>query len=295
MTWRAVTVRLDPDVTAVEAPAADLVGDALVEAGAEGLEWRDGQRPIEVVGSFFTDEDEAALEQRVAAAVSPLGATVAAVAEHEPIDWSTHWQSHFAPLDFGPLWVVPTWLDAPRDAEVVLRIDPSSAFGTGLHATTALCLEWVVRHRPADLFDVGTGTGVLALAAAKLGATRVLAVDNDPEAVRVAIENRELNRVPAAQLAVEGTPVEEVVGEFTAVIANVLAGPLIELAPAIAARVAPGGSVVLSGLLAYQVDLVAFAYEAEGLVPDVLEVRGEWALVSLARPDRAAGAEALAS
>ncbi|MEL6188865.1 MAG: 50S ribosomal protein L11 methyltransferase [Myxococcota bacterium] len=286
--WIAVHVALPARVFDTEDTEADYLGSVLFELGAEGLEWQDGP-PLTAVASFPPEDGgREALAARVRAYLDERGTTgaVVSIVPIEDIDWSTHWRHHFEPLSFGPdedpLWIVPSWLQAPKGAGQVLRIDPSSAFGTGLHPTTALCLDWVLETKPTGLLDVGTGTGVLALAAARVGARGVVGVDNDPEAVRVALENRELNG--ASSVVFADTPVEELDGVFPAVVANILAGPLVELAPALAARVAPGGTLVLSGILPVQADEVVLAYEAEGLLPENLTVRGDWARLVVTRP-----------
>lgn len=285
--WIAVHVALPDRVLDSEDTEADYLGSVLFELGAEGLEWRDGP-PLTAVASFPPEDGgRESLAARVRAYLGERGTTgdVVEIVPIEDIDWSTHWRHHFEPLPFGPsndrLWIVPSWLTPPHGARRVLRIDPSSAFGTGLHPTTALCLDWVLESQPVGLLDVGTGTGVLALAASLAGAKSVVGIDNDPEAVRVALENRELNE--AFTVAFSETPVSDVKERFPAVVANILAGPLVDLAPALAARVAPGGTLVLSGLLPAQADEVVMAYEAEGLLPEQLTVRGEWARVVLSR------------
>lgn len=286
--WFAATLELSPDITSSESLEADLLGDALTELGAEGLEWRDTSSPIVLVAAIELPAAEAeGLPGAIEAALAErkLPAKLISVEPFQEIDWSTHWRHHFTPLSFGPLWVVPTWLEPPAEAEHILRIDPSSAFGTGLHPTTALCTEWVVERRPTRMLDVGTGTGLLALAAAHFGAERAMGVDNDPEAVRVSIENRDLNGISPDTVPLSETPVGELEETFEVVVANILAGPLVALAKDIRARVAPGGELVLSGLLERQLDEVCAAYVAEGLTRGEAATRGEWARVHLHAPE----------
>lgn len=286
--WLAVHLRLPHDVASAEAEAADLLGNALFELGAQGIEWRDETLPVEAVAAFpvKTELEAESLAARIRVGLRDSGivAELSEIRLYEEVDWSTHWRGLYRPLSFGDLSVVPSWLEPPPGAVHVLRIDPSSAFGTGIHPTTALCLEWLVERRPRTALDVGTGTGILALAAVALGAERAVGIDNDPEAIRVALENQRLNGVSGARLELSEARLADVRERFDAVLANILAGTLTDLAPLLSDRVRAGGSLVLSGLLVHQVDSVALAYEAEGLVPDQLATQGEWARVTLMRP-----------
>jgi ribosomal protein L11 methyltransferase len=177
-------------------------------------------------------------------------------------------------------------VDAPVPPGMVeIVLDPGMAFGTGTHPTTSLCLAALsdlLAARPgASVLDVGTGSGLLAIAAAKLGAGRVAANDNDPVAIEVARENAERN---GARLELTGAAVGEIAGAFDLVVANILANTLVELAPDVAARVAPGGTVLLAGILVPQEDEVRAAYVAEGLRPALERRDGEWSLLTLERP-----------
>jgi ribosomal protein L11 methyltransferase len=164
-------------------------------------------------------------------------------------------------------------------------LDPGMAFGTGTHPTTALCLaalDAFLRERPgASVFDVGTGSGLLAIAAAKLGAGRVVGSDDDPVALRVARENAERNGV---EIELSQAGVGQVRGPFDLVVANILANTLVALAPQVAAQVAPGGTLFLSGILAQQQGEVRAAYRARGLRPAQGRREGEWSLLALRRP-----------
>jgi ribosomal protein L11 methyltransferase len=168
-------------------------------------------------------------------------------------------QAQFAPLRVAErLWIVPTWCE-PVDARAVnLVLDPGLAFGTGSHPTTRLCLRWLERHvRGGErVLDYGCGSGILAIAASRLGAGQVLGVDIDPDAVAASRDNAGRNGVDATFCV----PAADPGGEFDLVAANILANPLTVLAPAIAARVRPGGRLVLAGLLEAQAAEVAAAY-----------------------------------
>src|SRR5574337_138538 len=272
-------------------PEADDTAALLLEAGAAGAEVRDGTvapmpgAPRPALGqaqviAFFASPEAAA----EAAASLGLRGTVAEIAEQ---DWSESWKEGLAPFRVGRVFVRFSWTPSPPPpgaVEVVL--DPGMAFGTGTHPTTALCLaaldELLAASPGAAVLDVGTGSGLLAIAARKLGAARVAATENDPVALRVAEENAARNAV-ALELGL--VPPGAVPGEFQIVVANILANTLVELAPAIAGRLAPGGALLLSGILAGQEDEVRAAYLAQGLAPDPARERAqaEWRLVALRR------------
>ena len=172
-------------------------------------------------------------------------------------DWERAWMDQYVPLKFGRrTWIVPWNLETPDDARdgVVIRLDPGLAFGSGTHPTTALCLQWldslVLRDR--DVLDFGCGSGILAIAALKLGARRAVGVDNDPQALLATADNGERNGV-GERLQVFA-PEAEPAATYPVVVANILAVALHALADTLAARVAPGGVIALSGILAGQED-----------------------------------------
>ena len=201
-------------------------------------------------------------------------------------DWSVAWRAHHQTIRVGPRsWVVPPWEAPPREG-VAVRIDPGMAFGTGSHPTTALCLErcdeLLAGHPGADVLDVGTGSGVIALLAKKLGAGRVVGTENDEVALRAARSGAELNGVAGIEWMLAGDP-GTVAGRFQLVIANILLNTLEELAPRIAAKVADGGTLVLSGLLSGQGDAAARAYAAQGLREVARKEREGWVRVEMRR------------
>ncbi len=275
----------------VEVPEAE--GDdfaaLLFDAGAEGVEVRDesvapmpgARRPgagrALLVASFAARE-----EAEAAARVLPFPGELSEVPDQ---DWGESWKQGLAPFAVGRVFIRPSWTPAatpPGSVEVVL--DPGMAFGTGTHPTTALCLaalDRLLAARPrAALLDVGTGSGLLAIAAKKLGAARAAGTENDPVALRVAGENAARNGV---DLELHLTAPDAVAGAFDVVVANILANTLMELAAAIAAKVAPGGALLLSGLLAGQEEAVRATYLARGLLadPSLDGADGEWRLVAL--------------
>ncbi len=267
--------------------AEDLSAE-LFDEGASGVEVRDGEgTPMPGVAqpaagrallvAFFA-ERAAAEEARAV-----HGGELSEIADE---DWGESWKQGLGPLEVGRAFVRPSWVDAPVPPGMVeIVLDPGMAFGTGTHPTTSLCLAALsdlLAARPgASVLDVGTGSGLLAIAAAKLGAGRVAANDNDPVAVEVARENAERN---GAMLELTGAAVGAIAGAFDLVVANILANTLVELAPDVAARVAPGGTVLLAGILVPQEDEVRAAYVAEGLRPTLERRDGEWCLLALERP-----------
>jgi ribosomal protein L11 methyltransferase len=174
-------------------------------------------------------------------------------------DWVRATQAQFGPIRIAEdFWIVPTWVEAPHPKALNLRLDPGLAFGTGSHPTTCLCLEWMHEHvrAGASLLDYGCGSGILAIAGARLGAGRVVGTDVDPQAMRASEENARANGVAATFVLPDALPA----GTFDMVVANILANPLTLLAPALSLRVRAGGRIALSGILDPQADTVTAAY-----------------------------------
>ena len=173
-------------------------------------------------------------------------------------DWVRLTQSQFAPVDVTPeFWIVPTWHEPPAQARQVIRLDPGLAFGTGTHPTTRMCLRWIATRSLAGqrVLDYGCGSGILAIGAAKYGASDIDAVDIDEAAVRATLDNAQANGVTLKA----GLP-DAAQGLYDTVLANILATPLKMLAPLLRAHVAPGGSLVLAGILERQADELTAAY-----------------------------------
>lgn len=276
----------------VEVPlaGAEELSALLFELGALGVEERDAttlDKPLTpgaevmLVASFESEE-----EAREA---------IATLAELEPPHvgrlefvvgdaWRDAWRAHFKPTRIGTRLVVrPSWepFEAALD-DVVLTIDPGRAFGTGTHETTRLVLTEIdARVRGGEsVLDVGAGTGILAVAALLFGARSAICIDNDADTVGVVVETAERNAV-AERVDAGTTPLEEVRGTFDFVLANIEARVLIPLASAVSARVAPGGTLVLSGILVGQEDDVIAAYS--GLRCEARPTMGEWAAIVLRR------------
>jgi len=206
-------------------------------------------------------------------------------------DWEREWMDDFQPLQMGErLWIVPSWHEPPAPEAVNLHLDPGLAFGTGTHPTTALCLAWldalavdaVLQDR--TVLDVGCGSGILAIAALKLGASRAVGTDIDPQALQASRDNAERNDVADANLRLCYPEQLDDAEAFPIVVANILAGPLVELAPMIADHVAPGGRLALSGILEAQASEVLDAYRQRGLIMDEPTIREGWVRLSGRRP-----------
>lgn len=198
----------------------------------------------------------------------------------EDKDWEREWMDNFHPMQFGErLWICPSWREVPDKDAVNVMLDPGLAFGTGTHPTTALCLRWLDSQDLNDktVVDFGCGSGILALAALKLGARRVIGIDIDPQALQASKENARRNDV-ADRLEVY-LPHEQPVLEADVVTANILSGPLLELQSVISAFCKPGGKLVLSGILAEQVEKVESAYQSDFRL-ETSQIDGDWARVS---------------
>jgi ribosomal protein L11 methyltransferase len=275
----------------VQEDDAELAASRLWDMGCNGLEVRDREAPpmpgvrgpqtgeaILVAGFSSLEEAEAARAEvalgfpRARVLLEPL----------PEVDWSLAWRARIQSTRVGRLWVGPPWETPPADA-VGLHIEPKMAFGTGDHPTTALCLAavdaYLEAHPSATVLDVGTGTGVLALAARKLGASRVVGVDNDAVSVALARENARANDVEGVELS--GATLQEVEGCFDLVLANILANTLIELAKALSAHT--GHTLVLAGVLRHQVEDVVRAFLAEGLQGPATAFSGDWARLLFTR------------
>ena len=188
-----------------------------------------------------------------------VGCRVVAIQPVPEQDWVRLTQSQFEPVDITPeFWIVPTWHEPPAEAKQVIRLDPGLAFGTGTHPTTRMCLRWIASRAGQDLgrvLDYGCGSGILAIGAAKFGATDIDAVDIDPAAVESTRANAEANHVALNA----GLP-DKASGQYRTVLANILATPLKVLAPLLCAHVEKGGHLVLAGILERQADELKEAY-----------------------------------
>lgn len=263
MAWQQLHLQL-------KSTEIDAISDALHELGAVAVTMMDAEdKPIfepplgttplwdltQLTGLFDISRD---LDTVLAELAARFGNAIIVQARQEQLpeqDWERTWMNDFKPMLFGNhLWIVPSWHDAPNPDGANIQLDPGLAFGTGTHPTTALCLEWLDTHPPKDkqVIDYGCGSGILAIAALKLGAEQVIGIDTDPQALLASGDNAIKNRVddrlelflPEAMPALQ----------CDLLLANILANPLTELAEKIAHLVKSGGQIVLSGILKEQAE-----------------------------------------
>ena len=296
MGWLSVSFLTD-------ASRAEPLCDALMEVGAlsASIEDADAGTPDEqpqfgepgsvnspgwdrsrVIALLEEDADVALLLAEASAAIGLSESPTYSVEAVADQNWVQLTQSQFDPIRVSErLWIVPSWHESPDPAAINLILDPGMAFGTGSHPTTRLCLEWLERNvsNGCTVLDYGCGSGILAIAAARLGAGRVAGVDIDPQAVESARANAERNEVTA----LFADSAEPVAGEYDLVVANILSNPLRVLAPAICAHVRSGGHLALSGILREQAEEIISIY-AQWLPMQVADTREDWVCVSGVKP-----------
>ena len=200
----------------------------------------------------------------------------------EDKNWIRAWMDQFKPLKFGQhLWICPSWLSVDEKDSVVVMLDPGLAFGTGTHPTTSLCLSYLdsLDLKDKDILDYGCGSGILAIAALKLGAKSATGVDIDEQALIASKENAQRNGVEDKLQLVMGTDKKLDLPQFPITVANILAGPLAELEPIIASLTQSGGKLAVSGILTEQADSVIEAYSKDFVMNKVKDLDG-WALLT---------------
>lgn len=292
MPWQSVTLTID-------ARNVDALSDALLEAGAISVDVADAAAGSDTEQALFAEPGSAPAESWPVNAVSALFkeevivATVIADALRsagleettqwsastlDDRDWVRATRDQFTPQQITPrMWVVPTWHTPPAPEAVNIILDPGMAFGTGTHPTTRLCLRWLDAHlkQGDSVIDYGCGSGILAIAALKLGAQTAWGVDIDEQATLAARDNAMQNQVEAKFV----NAADQLQQPAHIVVANILANPLVVLAPLLAGLTLPGGRVVLSGILAEQADEVRAVYRA-WFEMDSTEHEAEWVLLS---------------
>jgi ribosomal protein L11 methyltransferase len=276
----------------VDEEQADDATSRLFDLGSGGVEWRDATTlpaassgKVKLIASF----ERAAVAQAAAAELPRAWSPRLHQVDRDA--WLDEWKKYFEPFRIAPTIVVtPPWRRANAEAgDTVLVLEPGRAFGTGLHETTSLVAEFLAdraaRFRGQPVLDVGCGSGILSLVALALGASRARALDVDPEAIQVARENAARNGA-GESIEADNTPLDDVTGAYATVVANIEARTLVGLAPALANRVASGGLLVLSGILAAdaapgQLDAVRRAYTT--LREEEVRCKGDWVAVVLSR------------
>jgi ribosomal protein L11 methyltransferase len=269
MPWLQLTFETTPE-------DAEQFSDLLSEAGANAVTFLDsadqplyeppvGETPLwsrtRIIGLFDATADMPAVLEHISQAIAPKPLPDHRISPLEDKDWEREWMDSFKPMPFGKrLWIVPSWTEAPHPEAINILLDPGLAFGTGTHPTTDLCLQWLDEHgaEHAEVIDYGCGSGILAVAAAKLGAGHVWAVDNDPQALIATRDNAEKNGVTENITVVLPGALPDV--QTPLLLANILAQPLMEFAERFATHVIPGGHIVLSGILTEQAEQVAACY-----------------------------------
>jgi len=285
----------------VNSELADLVADLVCRqtGGVEQLPDKDGDKTREQIIAYLNNNHSGQevlrkLEDDLADLPGASGSSEMLI-ETEIVpdeDWNKTWKERFQPFAITPRLVIkPSWeAYQPGPSEKIIELDPGMAFGTGHHASTKLALAFIedLFHSnvaaPVTVLDVGTGTGILAMAAALFGADEALAIDNDPEAVTVARENIARNNLQKVVTASDAD-LEKIVRRFDLVIANIIHDTLIELAAELAARLAPKGKLILAGILAGpQTGNIRAAYTALGLIHQETRSEGEWSALLFAKP-----------
>ncbi len=271
------------------------LSELLMELGAAAVTFEDGaDQPLfepdpgetklwndtRIVGLFEADADLDLVIQQMRAQLGDACPAKFATNPVEDKDWERAWMDNFKPIRCGNnLWICPSWHEPEDPNSINVKLDPGLAFGTGTHPTTHLCLQWLDQHPPKDLdvIDYGCGSGILAVAAALLGARQIDAVDHDPQALIATRDNADKNDVTAR---IEATlPKQKALPQCDLMLANILAGPLIELAPMFADLVKPGGHIVLSGILHTQAADVSARYQ-EWFDMDPAAQEDEWMRLS---------------
>lgn len=288
----------------LESDQVERAEDALFGAGAQAVTLLDaedhpvhepgpGERPlwpkIQAEALFDISPDPITLAAELSARGILIEAASIQIATLADRDWVRAWMDAYQPMRFGrDLWICPSHIDPDPSWSRVIHLDPGLAFGSGTHPTTALCLEWLDGRdlNGQTVIDYGCGSGVLAIAAALQGAERVIAVDHDPQALEATRDNAIRNGVSDRIEVLLPDDFQSV--EVDLVLANILAGPLIDLAPRLAGCLKPGASLVMSGVLATQTDTVAEAYRSRLTGPQI-NAKDDWARLVFERSAQSSG------
>ncbi len=273
MPWQQLTLQTERD-------RAQQIDDLLTELGACAVTIQDaGDNPIyepapgetplwqdcQVTGLFTADIHIDAITQTLRPELSEAEKQSLSLSTLADQDWQRAWQDDFHPQQFGDnLWICPSWQNPPCPEAINILLDPGLAFGSGSHPTTALCLEWLAQHNLQNklVIDYGCGSGILAIAAAKLGARQVYAIDHDPQALLATHNNAANNDLSGTHITTL-TPDQIPALQADILIANIVANPLCELAPRFAELLNPGGNIVLSGILPDQNEQISHTFAGQ--------------------------------
>jgi ribosomal protein L11 methyltransferase len=289
MQWQQLTLQSSKE-------DIDSWSDALLEAGAVSITLEeDKNQPIyqsgteehplwdhmSLIALFPLELDQKLIKLQLAQTIDQKIISQATWQNIAEEDWLLKWQQDLKPMLFGnKLWVCPSWCPIPDPAAINIILDPEMAFGTGTHPTTAMCLEWIAENIKVGnvIIDYGCGSGILAIAAAKMGATEVVGVDIDPVALEVSNNNALKNSIaPAVFRTYLNDHILNIKADI--MIANILANPLLELAPTLAGLLKPGGKIVLSGLLTEQAATIELRY-SQWFESFAVVQQGEWVRVT---------------
>ncbi len=291
MPWLQIKIPTLPEHT-------EILEDALLVAGCKAVTLLDtndepvfepvrGTTPLwdhtTIQGLFEQDVDASQLKETIEHLINQEDLTVGTIVTEilEDKDWEREWMDNFKPIRCSDrLWVVPSWLDAPDQTATNLKLDPGLAFGTGTHPTTFLCLQWLSEtiEGREDVLDFGCGSGILGITALLLGAKHMTGTDIDPQAITATMANAELNNIDNASLFVTTDAIDES-KQYKIVVANILAGTLIDLKHKILKHLHYEGKMVLSGILKHQAEMVIDAYKDQIIFDPVIEHEG-WVALS---------------
>jgi ribosomal protein L11 methyltransferase len=300
--WIEVTMRVDGESAEAVAEVLQRYGHQGVSVEQEGITpdiWDEGEVPAPqnlLVRAYFPDDNRAAdTKKQLETALGhmrmmyPMPDPQYNIIKEE--DWAEAWKVHYHPLRVGKrLLIRPLWIEVePKPDDLIISLDPGMAFGTGTHPTTQLCLEALedLTQSNQDILDLGCGSGILSIAAAKLGAKQIVGLDIDPIAVKATLENADANGVASQIIAEEGS-LEAVIAsgrQYDFVVVNILAKIILKMTENnLGDTVRPGGLAIFSGIIDTQVDDVEEALRKTGLTPYARRQQGDWFLIEAKRP-----------
>lgn len=300
--WIEVTMRVDGESAEAVAEVLQRYGHQGVSVEQEGITpdiWDEGEVPPPqnlVVRAYFPDDNRAEdTKKQLETALGhmnmmyPMPKPEYAILKEE--DWAEAWKVHYKPLRIGKhLLVRPLWIEVdPEPDDIIISLDPGMAFGTGTHPTTQLCLEAIedLTQPDQEILDLGCGSGILSIAAAKLGAQQIIGLDIDPIAVKATLENAEANGVADKIVAEEGS-LEQVIAsarQFDFIVVNILAKIILKMTENnLGDTVRPGGIAIFSGIIDTQVEDIEEGLRKTGLEPYARRQQGDWFLIEAKRP-----------